>query len=86
MSTRNFWELVAKSKLPPRSGSVALRAVEPHPYKRAIKSIQQEKDWLNRIHSWYNIISTVQFKILGGILFGSPLLSILKKKEYWRLQ
>ena len=30
MSTRNFWELSGKSKLPPRSGS-SLEAVEPHP-------------------------------------------------------
>ena len=30
MSTRNFWELVVKSKLPPPSGS-SLEAVEPHP-------------------------------------------------------
>ena len=30
MSTRNFWELVVKSKLPPRSGS-GLEADEPHP-------------------------------------------------------
>ena len=30
MSTRNFWELSGKNKLPPRSGS-SLEAVEPHP-------------------------------------------------------
>ena len=30
VSTRNFWGLVVKSKLPPRSGS-RLEAVEPHP-------------------------------------------------------
>ena len=30
MSTRNYWELVVKSRLPPRSGS-SLGAVEPHP-------------------------------------------------------
>ena len=30
MSTRNFWELVVKSKLPPQSGS-SLETVEPHP-------------------------------------------------------
>ena len=30
VSTRNFWGLVVKSKLPPRSGS-SLEAVEPHP-------------------------------------------------------
>ena len=29
MSTRNFWELSVKSKLPPRSGSVALRPLNP---------------------------------------------------------
>ena len=36
MSTRNFWELTGKSKLPPRSGS-SLEVVEPHPEKGAIK-------------------------------------------------
>ena len=30
MSTRNFWELLVKRKLPPRSGC-SLEAVEPHP-------------------------------------------------------
>ena len=30
MSTTNFWNLVVKSNLPPRSGS-SLEAVEPHP-------------------------------------------------------
>ena len=30
MSTRDFWELVVKSKLTPRSGS-SLEAVKPHP-------------------------------------------------------
>ena len=30
MNTRDFWELVVKSKLPPRSGS-SHEAVEPHP-------------------------------------------------------
>ena len=30
VSTRNFWGLVVKSKLPPQSGS-SLEAVEPHP-------------------------------------------------------
>ena len=30
MSTRNFWELSGKSKLPPQSG-FSLEAVEPHP-------------------------------------------------------
>ena len=30
MSTRNIWEFVVKSKLPPRSGTI-LEVVEPHP-------------------------------------------------------
>ena len=36
MSTRNFWELSGKSKLPPRSGS-SLEAIELHQQKGAVK-------------------------------------------------
>ena len=47
MSTRNFWGLVVKSKLPPRSGS-SLEAVESHPLKGAIK-FKKKKNGENTI-------------------------------------
>ena len=42
MSTWNFWNLVIKSKVPPRSGS-SLEAFELHPQKGVIKFFKKRE-------------------------------------------